>query len=203
MSSGFSAGFFVRLWQEGYKKGNRLQKMAYRASSMEPIGTMDATIVNPASTPTTPIVPPQPLKMMNTSDPYAPIRAQVMKPMKLLENVFGRDIRADQSCRNPRAAEWLKPAMTARTQMHGGTLPYATSPRLKRAPLQRLTPEDTRVPRGEWNEALARAGPFYDRWWQIWDYAPFKPSNGDIALDPRYNSNQMRCFTSGYKTRGL
>ncbi len=176
--------------------------MAYTASAMSPV-VNQARLPNPSANVTTPVISQRPTQLRNPIDPYAPIRAQVEKPIKVIENIFGKDIRVDPRNKNEDVAASFKHRSFGQDRMMTGSLPYATSPRLKRAPLQRMVPMDTRVPRGEWNEALARAGPFYYRHWQIWDNAPFLPSNGDLALDPRYNSNQMRPSTTTLKTRGL
>lgn len=177
--------------------------MAYAASTMSPV--LDRTrLQNPISTVTTPVIVQQPAQLRNLSDPYAPVRAQVEKPIKLIENVFGKDIRVDPMGKNYDVAATFKQQSFGRDRMMTGSLPYATSPRLKRTPVQRMVPMDTRVPRGEWNEALARSGPFYYRHWQIWDNAPFLPSRGDITLDPRYTgSNDMRSGMTTLKTRGI
>ena len=176
--------------------------MAYAASSMSPVVNR-SRFPNPTASKTTPIIAQEPVHLRNPSDPYAPIRAQVEKPIKLIENVFGKDIRVDPKNIDQDVAASFKRESFGRDRMLTGSLPYATPPRLKREPLQRMVPMDTRVPRGEWNEALARAGPFYYRHWQIWDYAPYVPSNGDVTLDPRYTSNPIRTSMTTLKTRGL
>lgn len=177
--------------------------MSYAAASLEPMTDVQQKAQNPARTATSPYIAMQQLKVANPIDPYAPIRAQITKPVKLLENVFGRDLRTDPKDRDLKVEASLKPQQFGRDQMNLGSLPYATSPRLKRIPLDRIVPADTRIPQGEWNEALARSGPFCDRSFQIWDYAPFLPSRGDVALDPRYSGNRMRQFTRSYRTRGV
>ena len=102
---------------------------------------------------TKPLVTGQTNYLKNTQDPYAPIRAQVEKPIKVIENVFGQDVKSDPTRKNRDVAASFEPKSFGRDRMMVGSLPYATSPRLKRAPLQRMVAMDTRVPRGEWNES--------------------------------------------------
>ena len=140
-------------------------------------------------------------KVMNSTDPYAPVRAQITKPIRYVENVYGVDIRHDPNKRDLRVEAALLPQQYGRDPLINGSLPYNTSPRLRRTPLQQMIPRDTRVPQSILKEALAQSGPFYLRRWQIWDNAPFLPSTGDVALDPRYGSDTRR-FTSSFKSRG-
>lgn len=174
--------------------------MAY-ATRLTPVIDMSRT-PNPNHRVTTPVVSLPPVRVANPTDPYAPVRAQVEKPVKIIENVFGTDFRADPHGRNSNVADSFKQKTFGRDRMMTGSLPYATSPRLKRTPLERMVPMDTHVPFGELKEALSRAGPFYLRRWQIWDNAPFLPSNGDVSLDPRYSANQMKHSTTILRTRG-
>lgn len=78
-----------------------------------------------------------------------------------------------------------------------GQLPYATTPKTWVNPMIQMIPEQTRVSRVCFNEALDNSGPFYLRQWQIWDYAPFLPSAGDVTQDPRYGI-QTKGFTTEY-----
>ena len=78
-----------------------------------------------------------------------------------------------------------------------GQLPYATTPKQWIMPQKQMIPETTRISRACFNEALDESGPFYLRHWQIWDYAPFLPSNGDVTQDPRYGM-QTKGFTTDY-----
>jgi hypothetical protein len=78
-----------------------------------------------------------------------------------------------------------------------GQLPYATTPKMWITPGERMIPAPTRVSRVCFNEAVDNSGPFYLRRWQIWDNAPFLPSAGDVANDPRY-SIQTKTFTTEY-----
>jgi len=78
-----------------------------------------------------------------------------------------------------------------------GQLPYTTTPKSYIDPGHRMIPESTQVSRVCFNEALDNSGPFYLRHWQIWDYAPFLPSNGDVGKDPRYGI-QTKGFTTEY-----
>lgn len=80
-----------------------------------------------------------------------------------------------------------------------GALPYSTTPKTYVDPMIRMVPEPTRVDSVCFKEALERSGPFYLRHWQIWDNAPFLPSNGDVAIDPRYLSAQTKGFTTEYQ----
>ncbi len=175
--------------------------MAY-ASPLSPVIDL-SRIPNPNHRSTTPVVSLPTVQVKNATDPYAPIRAQVEKPVKIIENVFGTDIRADPRGRNRDVADSFKQKTFGRDRMMTGSLPYATSPRLKKTPLERLVPMNTHVPYGELNEALSRAGPFYLRRWQIWDNAPFLPSRGDVSLDPRFAPNQLKRSTTILKTRGI
>jgi hypothetical protein len=80
-----------------------------------------------------------------------------------------------------------------------GQLPMATSPKLYGGDVQdRMIPEETRVSKVCFNEALENSGPWYLRHFQIWDYAPLLPSIGDVTKDPRYGQ-QTRGFTTEYK----
>lgn len=60
-----------------------------------------------------------------------------------------------------------------------------------------MVPESTQVSRSCFNEALDNSGPYYLRWWQPFDNAPFLPSCGDTDKDPRYGV-QTKTFTSEY-----
>lgn len=128
------------------------------------------------------------------------VQAVVQKPVKYLENVFGQDIRTDARMRNYDVEASFFPKQFGTDRMNVGALPYATAPRLKRKPTDRMVPIDTksRFSRVCWNDCIDNAGPHYLRWWQIWDYAPFLPTNGDIALDPRYGLDTKK-FTEPYK----
>lgn len=78
-----------------------------------------------------------------------------------------------------------------------GQLPYATTPKSYVNPMLQMIPEQTRTSRVCFNEALENSGPWYLRHWQIWDYAPFLPSMGDVTKDPRYGI-QTKGFTTDY-----
>lgn len=78
-----------------------------------------------------------------------------------------------------------------------GQLPYATSPKTWVNPGIQMIPEQTRVSRVCFYEALDNSGPFYLRQWPIWDYMPFLPSIGDVTKDPRYGI-QTKGFTTEY-----
>ncbi len=175
--------------------------MAY-ASPLSPVVDL-SRVSNPNHRTTTPVVSLPTVKVRNPTNPYAPVRAQIEKPVKIIENVFGTNIRADPRGRDREVADSFRQKTFGRDRMMTGSLPFATSPRLKRTPLQRMVPMDTHVPFGELNEAVARAGPFYLRRWQIWDNAPFLPNTGDVSLDPRYSANQMKTRTTILKTKGV
>lgn len=78
-----------------------------------------------------------------------------------------------------------------------GQLPYSTTPRSYTYPVMQMVPEQTRVSRVCFNEAVENSGPWYLRHWQIWDNAPFLPSLGDVTKDPRYGI-QTKGFTTEY-----
>lgn len=177
-------------------------QMAHAASFMGPV-VEPSNLPNPASTFHTLAVPRETVTMKNPVDPYAPLRAQISKPLKIVENVFGPAVRIDPKGRDDGVAASLKPQTFGRTQMNTGSLPYSTTPRLRNPPLDRPVPVDTRVPQGEWNEAVARAGPFYARHWQIWEHAPYLPSRGDVSLDPRYINQPRPPATIRHRTKGV
>jgi hypothetical protein len=78
-----------------------------------------------------------------------------------------------------------------------GQLPYSTTPKeYPRIPYMAI-PENTQISKVCFNEALDNSGPWYLRSWQIWDNAPFLPSNGDVTKDPRYGI-QTKGFTTEY-----
>ena len=132
------------------------------------------------------------------------VQAIIQKPVKYLENVFGQDIRADPRNRDYDVQMSFYPKHFGVERMNTGALPYATSPRLRRNPTDRMMPIDTktRFSRACFNECLNSAGPHYLRYWPIWDHMPFLPTGGDVALDPRYGANTKQ-FTEPYLvTRG-
>ena len=143
-------------------------------------------------------------------------------PVPLQENPFRRSTR-DQTSRpiaygldqTPFAAPWQQddfpsqsfaaeqafmstaPELKKDVRPFTGQLPYATTPRSYMNPGMQMIPETTRVSKVCFNEALENSGPFYLRRWQIWDYAPFLPSIGDVTKDPRYGI-QTKGFTTEY-----
>ena len=128
------------------------------------------------------------------------VNAVIDKPIKYLENVWGQAIRRDPRARNIETEMSFYPKFGT-DALNSGQLPYATLPRsIKKVTSERMIPLDTRMEcsRSCWNEALAQSGPFYLRHWQIWDNAPFKPSSGDVSIDPRYGAN-TRQFTKSFK----
>lgn len=78
-----------------------------------------------------------------------------------------------------------------RLSRYEGQLPMHTTPRLCKFNQMesRIEPETTRgvSPRCSFNERVEAQGPFYLRHWQIFDNAPFLPSEGDVTKDPRYS----------------
>lgn len=128
------------------------------------------------------------------------IQAVVQRPIKYVENVFGQDIRVDPRLKNYDVEMSFHPKQFGRERMNLGSLPYTTSPRLRRNMSDRMIPEDTKLmwSRSCWNECLNAAGPWYLRHWQIWDYAPFLPKGGNVALDPRYGA-YTKTFTEPFK----
>jgi hypothetical protein len=125
-------------------------------------------------------------------------QAIVQKPIKYIENVWGQDIRMDKNKRNFETEMSFWPKF-GRDPLITGALPYTTSPRLRKNPVDRMMPVDTRVSRSCWREALAQAGPHYLRHWPIWDSLPFAPSSGDVTKDPRYGVDTRR-FTKPYRS---
>lgn len=131
------------------------------------------------------------------------VQALIQKPIKYVENLWGQSIRVDKSKVDfdTEMSFWPK---FGKDRLNMGSLPYTTSPRLKKNIADRIIPVDTQLgcSRACTNEALAQAGPWYLRHWQIWDYAPFKPTSGDVTRDPRYGVN-TRQFTKPYRTSGI
>jgi len=130
---------------------------------------------------------------MPSNDPFA-VQSIVEKPIKYIQNYWGQEIRGDKSSKNYDVEQSFLPKYFGRERMIQGSLPKSTAPRLYNNPNDRMIPVDTRVSASCWNEALAQSGPFYLRRWQIWDNAPYLPSNGDVSLDPRYGAD-TRKFT--------
>lgn len=135
----------------------------------------------------------------NGRQDMAQIQAVIQKPIKYIENYYGQDIRMDPRNRNYDVEMSFWPTF-GRERMNVGALPYSTAPRLRRQPTDRMMPMDTksRFSRACWNECLNSAGPYYLRHWQIWDYAPFLPSRGDVSIDPRYTGVTTKSFTEPY-----
>ncbi len=77
-------------------------------------------------------------------------------------------------------------------------LPYNTTPKTYTPPTHQMIPQTTRFDKVCFNEALDKAGPHYLRHWQIFDNAPFLPSNGDLSKDPRYGQ-QTKNFLTSYR----
>jgi len=85
------------------------------------------------------------------------------------------------------------------TNQWEGQLPYQTTPKSNVHTAIQMIPEYRNpVNRVCFREAVDNSGPFYLRHWQIWDNAPFLPSNGDVTLDPKYMSEQTKGFTTEY-----
>lgn len=139
-------------------------------------------------------------KGSNGLQDMAQVQAIIQKPVKYVENYYGQDIRFDPRKRNfdVEMSFWPK---FGTDRMNVGALPYSTAPRLRRRPIERLMPIDTktRFSRACWNECVNNAGPYYLRYWQIWDYAPFLPSRGDVSIDPRYTGLTTKTFTEPYR----
>ena len=130
------------------------------------------------------------------------VQALVQKPIKYIENYWGQELRRQkQTDLENEMSFWPK---FGKDRLNMGSLPYTTSPRLKKNISDRIIPMDTQLgcSKACWNEALAQAGPWYLRHWQIWDNAPIKPSAGDLSKDPRYGV-QTRQFTKPYKSNGV
>lgn len=128
------------------------------------------------------------------------VQAVFQKPIKYIENVWGQDIKTDPRNKNYDVQMSFYPKQFGTERMNTGSLPYNTSPRLRKQVGERMIPEGTKMmwSRSCWNECLNNAGPWYLRHWQIWDYAPFRPTGGNVALDPRYGID-TRKFTEPYK----
>lgn len=127
------------------------------------------------------------------------VQAVIQKPVKFIENVWGQDVKVDPRKRNfdVEMSFWPK---FGRDRMNVGAFPYAGAPRMRKKVHERMIPESTKLTysRACFNECVNAAGPNYLRYWQIWDYAPFLPTNGNIALDPRYGMDTKR-FTQPYR----
>lgn len=128
------------------------------------------------------------------------VQAVVQKPVKYIENVWGQAIRTDPRNKSYQVQQSFLPQTYGKERMNTGSLPFNTSPKLRRQVTDRMIPEGTKMmwSRSCWNECLNNAGPWYLRHWQIWDYAPFLPTNGDVSLDPRYGMDTKK-FTESYK----
>jgi hypothetical protein len=130
------------------------------------------------------------------------VQAVVQKPVKYVENFYGQNLRADRRERDMDVELSFWPTFGT-DRMNVGALPYATAPRLRRHPTDRFMPMDTktRFSRACWNECVNSAGPHYLRYWQVWDYAPFLPSRGNVAIDPRYTGMPTKSYTAPFKVR--
>ena len=129
------------------------------------------------------------------------VQAVIQKPIKFVENIWGQDVRADPRGKNYDVAASFYPKSFGRERMNTGALPYSGGPRMRKKNPERLTPESTKLnySRSCFNECLNASGPNYYRWWQIFDYAPFVPSNGNLAIDPRRTAMDTKKFTEPYK----
>ena len=127
-------------------------------------------------------------------------QAVIQKPVKYIENYYGQAMRVDRTKVNMELemANWPK---FGQERMNTGSLPYTGSPRYRKNLSDRLIPEDTKMmwSRSCWNECLNQAGPWYLRHWQIWDYAPFVPTAGNVVTDPKYGGINTKEFTKSYK----
>src|SRR6478609_2746692 len=134
--------------------------------------------------------------MQDQSQPQAVIQ----KPIKYIEDYYGQAMRVDHTKVNLdwEMENWPK---FGKDRMNSGSLPYTASPRYRRNMSDRMIPEDTKMSwsRSCWNECLNQAGPWYLRHWQIFDYAPFVPTLGDIVADPRYGTVYTKKTTQTYK----
>lgn len=128
-------------------------------------------------------------------------QAVFQRPVKYIENVFGPDVRPDYSKMDLDVQDSFLPKY-GKDRIFKGSLPYTTSPKLYRNVQDRMIPEETRISKVCWNDALADSGPWYLRHWQIWDGVPFLPTTGDVAKDPRYGK-MTNDFTRDYVTKGL
>jgi hypothetical protein len=85
-------------------------------------------------------------------------------------------------------------------------LPYKTFPKLYSTPskFDRLLPNITNS-RGKscFSDTLSQRGPFYDTYFQIFDYAPIKPQIDNTMNDPRYNSVHDKIGTSSNHINGF
>lgn len=77
-------------------------------------------------------------------------------------------------------------------------LPYATMPFSRKGHTLESALPTKAVNRVCINEKELQV-PFYERYWQIWDYTPVKPTCGDVTQDPRYNAEITKTFTAQYK----
>lgn len=127
------------------------------------------------------------------------VHAIIEKPVKYIENYWGQEIRVDRGKVDvEKEMEWWP--KFGHDRMNVGSLPYTTSPRYRRNMSNRMISEDTRLTfsRACWNECLNQSGPWYNRYWQIWDYVPFVPSYGDITKDPKIGI-YTKSFTESYR----
>lgn len=121
----------------------------------------------------------------------------VQKPVKYIENVYGRDIRSDKSKKNYDVESSFQTTSFGKDRMIQGSLPFATSPRLKRNVTDRNLPVNTTISRVCFNDCLNEGGRFHDRYWVDWNNHAFLPTTGDVTKDPRYGEN-TRSFTKPY-----
>jgi len=135
---------------------------------------------------------------MSSKQDQTQVQAVFQKPIKFIENYWGQDVRADPRNRNYDVEMSFWPRF-GRDRMNVGSLPYTTSPKMLRNPVDRMMSEPTKMgfSRACFNECVNRSGPWYLRHWQIWDYAPLPPTNGDVSKDPRYGMD-TRQFTEPY-----
>ncbi len=83
-------------------------------------------------------------------------------------------------------------------QPFSGALPYATTPKEYRNPSFRLVPVSTKSSHihTEFARKTEERGPLYAQQWPIWDNRQFRPSRGDVSLDPRYGTQTKGAATT-------
>jgi len=122
-------------------------------------------------------------------------------PFGMDKSVFGAPWNGqdfpDSSFAAEQAFRSQAPQMKMDLRPFEGQLPYSTVPKNYLNPGMQMIPEQTRVSKVCFNEALDNSGPWYLRHWTIFDYAPFLPSVGDVSKDPRYGI-QTKGFLTDY-----
>lgn len=109
-----------------------------------------------------------------------------------------RDAMPVQSLDAEQAFRNVQSGVKISRQPFSGALPYATTPKQYRNPPSRMIPVSTKSSNihTEFAQKTEQRGPFCAQQWPIWDSLRFKPSRGDVSLDPRYGTQTKGSSTS-------